>query len=153
MVVLSHHPWTILLIIEYMDSNLKINKFFSVLLNEIINTKISFSSLLLFFCFSEILALQWGSFQLLVEWQMMMGKRPWLPHIYIYIYIESKIKKFYYWKKRKDSIFLLPQSSLFIPSSINIMNPKQNLFLLEIHNSSILLEGVSMNSFFWINIL
>ena len=132
---MSHHPWTILLIIEYMDSNLKINKFFSVLLNEIINTKILFSLLLLFFCFSEILALQWGSFEY---------------HIYIY---NLKSKKFIIERKKKDSIFFLPQSSLFVPSSINIMNPKQNLFLLEIYNSSILLEGVSMNSFIWITIL
>ena len=81
-----------MLIIDYMDSNLK-KRFFSLLENEIINTNISFSLQLLFFCFSKILALQWGSFKLLVEWQMMMETRPWLPYIYIYILNLKKKKK------------------------------------------------------------
>ena len=55
-----------------MDTN-QYKRLFSLLENEIINTKISFSLQLLFFCFPEILALQWGSFGLLVEWQMMMA--------------------------------------------------------------------------------
>ena len=47
-------------------------------------------------------------------------------NIYIYIYIKKKI-----------SLFLPLLSSLFSHSSINIKNLKQNLFLLEIYNSSI----------------
>ena len=47
-------------------------------------------------------------------------------NINIYIYIKKKI-----------SLFLPLLSSLFSPSSINIKNLKQNLFLLEIYNSSI----------------
>ena len=54
----------------------------------------------------------------------------------IYIYIESKIIIKIIFEKKK-SLFLLLLSSLFSFSSINIKNLKQNLFLLEIYNSSI----------------
>ena len=130
-------------------------RFFSLLENEIINTKISFYLQLLFFCFSKILALQWGSFELLVKWQMTMETRPWLPHIYthththIYIYIYYLKNK----KIKKNSLFLPLLSALFSHSSINIMSLKKILFLFEIYNSSSLLGGVSMNSFIWITIL